>query len=391
MYGAYNGSVSEQEPFDFPPEMFSQVPLFAEIAKAMSWAGGPINWDMARQIATAMASGEHAPPIIDDDFQEVVDAARLAESWLSEATGIAAGPSLVHVRAMTATTWVEHAMVPYAELLDPLGGKLAGALAQEAPPGETPMAGVVRQIVPLFLGIQCGSVLGGLARSILTSYDVPLPVEEEGVLPVLVQHVDAHAREYALDRREMRYWVTLHASAHRLLYESLPWTRTQFWSLYHSYLAALDVNLGETIDRLQALDITSPEQLQSAVGENLFGLGGAMPAGPAFDRLQQFLALMEATCARAVDAAARGKLVSLAAIEESIVRRRAEGAAGERALERFVGIEIPDEVRGRAIAFCDAVLRHGGWALLNTAWDDTDRLPTPDELADPGAWIRRAG
>ncbi len=377
------------EPFEFNPEIFGQVPLFAEIAKAMSWTGGPINWDMARQVATAMASSEHAPPLIDEDTTDVSEAARLAESWLAEAASYPADATPGRIRAVTPRLYVESALSSYAELLDPLGGKLSGALSTETETGDAPdqMTAVIKQIIPLFLGIQCGSVLGALSRSLLAGYDVPVPVEEEGGAQILLAHVDAHARELSIDRREMRYWAVLHASAHRILYDGFPWTRAHFWSLYHGYLAAIDVNLSETLERLQMLDISSPEQLQSAIGDNLFGLGGTS-AGPAQERLQGFIALVEAATHRAIAAAAAGKLVAFDAIEESLARRSAEG---ERALEKFLGTEVPAAVAFRARSFCDAVIERAGWPALNAMWENTDNLPTDDELADPDAWFRRTG
>jgi putative hydrolase len=381
----------ENNPFEFPPELFSKVPLFAEIAKAMSWTGGPVNWDIARQIATAMATAEHVAPVIDDDRAELADAARLAEAWLVESAGLPPAPGVARVLALTPTQWADRALGLYPELLNPLGGKLAGAMAQHAPEnaeGESPLAGVVSQLLPLLLGIQCGSVLGTAARYHLTGYDVALPLEEDGVVPILLPHVDAHARSYDLDRRDVRYWVALHASAHRMLYEALPWTRTHFWSLYHGYLAAVDVNLGEMIERLQAIDISNPEQIESAVGENMFGIGEPGFTGPAAERLHQFLALLEAAAGKAVEAAAGGKLVSGPSIVESFTRRRAE-EPGFGALQRFAGLEPSPEIERGAAAFCDAVLDAGGWRMLNRLWEDPEHLPSAGEFADPQGWLRR--
>ncbi|MCA1832717.1 MAG: zinc-dependent metalloprotease [Actinomycetota bacterium] len=381
----------EGNPFDFSPEMFSKVPLFAELAKAMSWSGGPINWDLAKQIASAMASADHVAPIIDSDRDDLRDAARLAEAWLSESAGFPAPPAVTRVMDLTPSQWVDRAVASFPELLNPLGGKLTGALAGDAESAEkNPLAGVMGQLMPLLLGVQVGSVLGSLSSSLLTGYDVALPLEEDGILPILVPHVDTHARLFALDRRDVRYWVTLHATAHRMLYEAFPWTRTHFWSLYHSYLAAIDVNLGETTERLQSLDISRPEELQSAVGENLFGLGDSGFAGPALDRLHVLLGLLEAAAGLAVSAAAGGRLLGAGEIAASVARARTDND-GVRSLERFIGLEVPALVEQRAVSFCGATLDAGGWVLLNQLWQDPQHLPTAEEFANPAAWIARVG
>ena len=380
------------EPFDLPPEIFGQVPLFAELSKAMSWSGGPVNWDIAKQIAAAMAAGEHVAPVIDEDRAELADAARLTQSWLVEATSLADPPSPPRVVAPTPAQWVDQALRLYPELIDPLAAKLANATSRDEPDGaDAPLLNVVGQLVPLLFGIQAGSILGSLARSALTGYDLPLPLEEDGVVTVIVSHVDAHAREFGLDRREARYWTTLRAVACRLVFEAQPWTRAQFFSLYHQYLAAVDLDLGDAIERLQQMDITNPAQLQDALGEGVFGFGGTPTAGPALDNLQRYVALLEATIDRATAAAASGRIEAAARIAESVARHRAADAGGERMLERFIGVEVPADTARQAGAFCDRLLAAGGWPVLWRVWSDPDRSPSAAELRDPDAWIERTG
>jgi putative hydrolase len=382
------------EPFDLPPEIFGRVPLFAEIAKAMSWTGGPVNWDLARQIASAMAATEQTAPIIEEDRAELGDAARLTQSWLVEATALIDAPEPPRVLALGPQQWVDRALRLYPELIDPLAAKLAGAVAQEDPsdPGDASgLANVVGQLVPLLLGIQTGTILGSLSRSALTGYDLALPVEEDGVVAIVVPHVDAHAREFGLDRRESRYWTTLRAVATRLAFDAQPWTRAQFFSLYHQFLAAVDLDLGEALERLQHLDLSSPDQLQGALGEGLFGFAEAPSAGPALENLQRYLGLLEATIDAAVRAAATARLAGAARIAESVARRRTADGAGEGMLQRFIGVQVPPNVARATIEFVERVVAAGGWPLIWRAWSDPDRSPTAADISDPDAWIQRAG
>ena len=36
------------------------MPLFAELGKLLSWSGGPVNWDLARQLANSAVQGDSA-------------------------------------------------------------------------------------------------------------------------------------------------------------------------------------------------------------------------------------------------------------------------------------------------------------------------------------------
>src|SRR3712207_7587270 len=64
-----SGSGPGNDPFGFgalfggagggtPDELLAKMPLFAELQKLMTWSGGPVNWDLARQGAiSSLAAG----------------------------------------------------------------------------------------------------------------------------------------------------------------------------------------------------------------------------------------------------------------------------------------------------------------------------------------------
>ena len=44
-----------------PEDLLGKMPLFAELQKLMSWSGGPVNWDLARQGAISQLAPGHQP------------------------------------------------------------------------------------------------------------------------------------------------------------------------------------------------------------------------------------------------------------------------------------------------------------------------------------------
>lgn len=384
------------EPFELPPDLLRQIPLFAEIAKVLSWTGGPVNWDLARQIAVALAAGEEAVHEVSAaDAAELEESVRLAELWLAEAPGLPSLPRVATVRALTPARWAEQA-TSLREIVDPLAAKVAAAVNEQsssiAPEGEAAMlAPVLQQMAPVFLGIQAGVALGSLAAGILGSYDLPLPLADEGRVDVVLPAVDALANSYGLDRRETRMWVALHETAHRIEFEALSGVSAHFFALFHNYVAALDVDLSGAFERLQSLDITSPDRLREAMEEQgFFGLLDSPATQQALGRVQRFLALLEAFADRAVEAAAV-RLASGSRIAEAMARRRADPSPGEKMFQRFVGLEIlPEHVRA-ADTFCRGVLVASSWQALLAVWDDPENLPTEEELAEPAAWLARVG
>ena len=383
-----------EEPFELPPDLLRKIPLFAELAKVLSWTGGPVNWDLARQIAVALAAGEETTHDVGAaDEAELVEGVRLAELWLQEAPGLAPPPRVATVRALTPSRWAERA-TSLREVVDPLAAKVAAAMAEQSPQlgpeSEAGMLGpVLQQMAPVFLGIQAGVALGSLAAGVLGSYDLPLPLSEEGTIDIVVPAVDAFAGAYGLDRRETRLWVALHQSAHRFTFESMPGVSAHFFAVFHNYVAALDIDLSGAFDRLQSLDITSPERLREAMqDQGFFGLLDSPSTRAALERVQRFLALVEAFADRAVDAASV-RLPTARRIAEAMARRAAEPSTGEKMFAGLVGLDVqPDQIRA-AESFCRGVLTAAGWTALLRVWDDPEFLPTETELSEPALWLAR--
>jgi putative hydrolase len=244
-------------------------------------------------------------------------------------------------------------------------------------------------MAPVFMGIQAGVALGSLATSVLGTYDVPVPLADEGTLDIVVPTVDAVAETFGLDRDSTRLWVALHQSAHRLVFEGMPGVSAHFFAVFHNYVSAMQIDLSGVFDRLASLDITSPENLREAMEqEGFFGIADSPTAEAAMIRVQRLLAMIEGFADRMVDAAST-RLPDAARIAEAMARRRSEPATGERMFGQFLGLTIPAEFIRDADAFCRGVLNAADWNALARMWDDSENLPTEAELGEPAAWLAR--
>jgi putative hydrolase len=382
---------SMDEPFDLPPDVLRRVPLFAEISKVLSWTGGPVNWDLARQIAVTMAAGESPPlPVTETDHTEVAEHVRVAELWLTESAAIPTPAQLTKARAATPVDWAEHATTAFAELVDPVAAKVAKVMNEqtaESDPQAGMLAQAMGQLAPMFMGIQAGTMIGSLAGEVTGSHETGLPTSDDELLLVLSQ-IDAFARAYGLDERATRQWVAARAAAHRLVFEAFPDVRAQFFARYHNYVASLDVDLAQGIQRLGELDFTNPEKLQEALGdEGLFSHQHSAETTAAGARVGTLLAVVEAYTAEAVASVAE-RAGDHGRIAEAYARRATEGGEGRRMLTGFIGLEAPSSQR-TADAFVRAVREQAGWGALVRMWEDPDAFPTDAELTDPAAWIGR--
>jgi putative hydrolase len=394
--GFFFPSIRMNDPSELPPDLFRRIPLFAELAKVLSWSGGPVNWDLARQVAVAAAAeGETIHDVSASDASEIVEGVRLGELWLTEATGLETPGSLAEVRATTPARWAETACDTFRELIDPVAARVGRAVADQAPPADnlpeeipaSAMQGVIAQMAPLFLGIQAGTVVGMTAAEVLGRHEVLLPGDDEGIVTVLVPSVDSFAASYGLDRAQTRLWSSVSGAAYRLLADGIGGLRTHFFALFHDYVAAVEVDLGGAVERLQSMDMADISRLQETMqSQGLFGLVEGPGTASALERMGRLLALAGSFCDLAVSAAAT-RLPDAAKIAEAAARRR----IGATQLERFLGIELPAETRRRALAFSGEVVERAGWAALARAWSDTDAMPDAEELNDPTAWLNRIG
>ena len=68
-----------------PEDLLGKMPLFAELQKLMSWSGGPVNWDLARQGAISQLAAGHQPTS-QAEQTGVAESLRLADLWLDQVT-----------------------------------------------------------------------------------------------------------------------------------------------------------------------------------------------------------------------------------------------------------------------------------------------------------------
>src|SRR5205823_4514237 len=129
---------------------FGDVPLFREIQRVLAASSGPVNWELARQVAIATASlNQEEPPLIDDDQRGLQDTVRAAELAVADLTALPMPPTLAEVRAVRRGRWVEATIRDLRELIDPIAGKIGSAMGQMAVGGLGELGGELRPGLPL--------------------------------------------------------------------------------------------------------------------------------------------------------------------------------------------------------------------------------------------------
>jgi putative hydrolase len=330
---------------------------------------GPVNWKLAAEVARHL-SGERQPvePWAAEEFREL---ARLAEYRLEE---VAPFPvrSAVDVLPLDPRTWAEKNLELYGSLVEPFAASVGG----EAAP-------MMAQLAPAIVGLQVGSLVGGLSTWAVAGFDAGLPPDQVGPLTLIVPNIEALQVE-GVEKREIRLWVVANEVAFRAICE-VPWLHDHLEGLIGDYAEAAQIDP----TKLSGLMIGAgdPSAIEKAI-EEAGGIesliGGEEAEGPRAE-LEAFLGVVTG-CARLLARRAVGELAPLFdTVSDRRDQQREAVASGPT-----IGVgPVPPEVTRLGDVFNQEVERRYGNDALETLWADPSRMPTADELRDPTAWAAR--
>jgi hypothetical protein len=112
---------------------------FQRLGQLLSWQGGPVNWDLARDVARQTVAGSDDRSVTSTDREPVLDALRLSELWLDEATSFPSGST--SSAAWSRAEWVEATLPAWRELVDPVAGKVVDSMGSLLTGEGGPLAG----------------------------------------------------------------------------------------------------------------------------------------------------------------------------------------------------------------------------------------------------------
>ncbi len=103
-------------------------------ADMLSWQGGPVNWDLAKDVARQAAAGDD-PSVGPAERAAVTDAIRLAELWLDPTTSFPAATT--SASAWSRAEWIEATLPTWTTLVEPVAAKVVEAFGGELTGGLT--------------------------------------------------------------------------------------------------------------------------------------------------------------------------------------------------------------------------------------------------------------
>jgi putative hydrolase len=392
-----------------PAALFGDPQQFADalrqFADLMSWKGGPVNWDLAKNVARQAVVAEGDPSVLEPQRTEISEAVRLADLWLDDVTAFPSGVRTT--QAWSRSEWVEATLPVWSRLCDPIAAKavetMSGALTMgESLGGEIPqelraqlqavtgpMSGILRQVGGLVVGGQIGQAVGALAREVVSSTDVGLPLGPEGTAALLPAGVAEFGSGLSVPLDAVRLFIALREAAHHRLFGHVPWLRAHLFGAVEEYARGITVDTSKLNQALSEVDVANPEALQEALaGGTFFRPEETARQKAALARLETALALVEGWVSTVVADAAGPRMPTADALAEAVRRRRATGGPAERTFAALVGLELrPRRLREAAVIWRGLTQARGADGR-DAVWAHPDLLPDASDFDDPDSFVR---
>jgi putative hydrolase len=378
-----------QPPDPSDPQQMQQ--FMAQLQQMFAAPGsGPVNWDLARQVAASQLSAAGDPAVNMLERHQVEEALRLADLWLDP---VCALPSGIHKSvAWNRNEWIYNTLDVWKKLCEPIAGRMVGAMGDLVPEEARlqlgPMQSMVATLGGALFGGQLGQAFGQLAAEVLSAGDIGLPLGPAGTAALVPSNIKAYGSGLELPEDQVRLYVALREAAHQRLFGHVPWLRAHVLSAVETYANGITVNREAIEEAMSRVDPTDPESMQAMALEGIFTPEDTPQQKAGLARLETALALVEGWVGQVVDAAAADRLPSVAALGEAFRRRRAAGGPAEQTFAALVGLELRPRRLREAGALWTAVTEHRGIPGRDALWDHPDLLPTDEDFAEPEAFAR---
>ncbi len=325
-------------------QVFTQLGQMFSGAGRMSADGspaGPVNYDLARQVATKSIGS--VTPVSASTATAVTDAVHLAETWLDGATSLPAGTT--SAAAWTPVDWVEHTMSTWQRLCDPMAEQVssvwATALPEEAKAMAGPLLSVMSQMGGLAFGSQLGQALGRMSGEVLTSTDIGLPLGPSGVAVLMPGAIEELAGGLDQPRSAIVTFLAAREAAHHRLFSHVPWLSHQLLSAVEAYARGMKIDIRGIEELAQGFDpaaMADPSAMNELLNQGVFEPKSTPEQLAALERLETLLALIEGWVQTVVNAALGERIPGTAALSEMLRRRRATGGPAEQTFATLVGL-----------------------------------------------------
>lgn len=417
-------------PFGFSPEPgdpnnpggfdMSQLGAMLQQLGAMLQSGqnqvsGPVDWDLAKNLARQTVAQKGDPSVNANDVRRVADAFDLAQLWLDPATTFPAGTGAP--ATWSRSEWIENTWPAWQQIIEPIAdgvqqtltgmpdlgqmnlGELGiPGLPENLPEGmpdlnalAAPLMNMAKRMGAAMFGAQVGNGLATLADEVLGASDVTIPLTSDGRPALVSENVKAFGADLDVELSDLYLFLALREAAHQRLYAHVPWLRTAVETAVRVYASGISVDTAKIQEAVQGIDPNDPQAMQDVLSSGVFEPAETEEQKQALSRLETLLALIEGWVQDVVTGAIDGRMPAAERLGETMRRRRASGGPAEKTFATLIGLELRPRALREAYALWGQLRAERGIEGRDAVWRHPDLIPTADDLADPTSWFEATG
>jgi putative hydrolase len=250
-----------------------------------------------------------------------------------------------------------------------------------------PMLSMVNQLGATAFAYQLGQALAALAKEVVSSTDVGIPLATAGTRALIPRNIAEFAEGLGVDPRDITLFFALRESAHQRLFDHVPWLRPRLLSAIEEYARYMDVNMNSLSEQFNGIDMSNPQAMQEIMASGVLVPEDTAEQRTAIARLETLLALIEGWVDDSVTEAVGDRLSSLAQLRETMGRRRATGGPAELTFSTLVGMQLRPRSFREAHTVFAAVRSSKGIEARDSLWAHPDLLQTAEDLEDPLGFV----
>jgi coenzyme F420 biosynthesis associated uncharacterized protein len=340
-----------------------------------------VDWELAASTARRVArpgpevsSGEAA-----DVVTELREAAERARPHVARITGLEAEDDDPQVLVVDRPGWVRANLGSLRAVLEPVVDSMASRRTFEAP-------AVVTAVGSKVTGLETGGLLAFLSSKVLGQYDI-----NAGGTPRLLlvaPNVVHTEREMGVDPSDFRLWVCLHEETHRVQFTAVPWLRQHMLDQVHQLARDLAPDPKALVSTLEEAARRLPGILRGE-GGSLLDLFTTADQRRRIAGLTAVMSLLEGHADVVMDEVGPDVVPTVRTIRDRFDARRGGSDPMDRIVRRLLGLEDKMRQYRDGAVFVRGVVADVGMDGFNAVWTSPQTLPSPEEIADPRAWVRR--
>lgn len=354
-------------------------------------------WRTTLTAAKAIVAEAGDPALLPEQASMVVDAERLAQSWLNQATTFA--ESGRPARALTRTAWLDETGDGWRATIEPIIEGLADALQRgtnveaddDLAPMAQMMAPMLRHSASLMYRDRLKRELAKVAGDIVTGTEIGFTLLRTNDVVLLPSNVEAITRNLDIPERDVLLFLLLREAARQRLFHSVGWLSPQLSALLAHFAREITIDFEAIAGQFR------PEEMQGLSIEDVMNVGESVRGSffrptrtptqvEILARLEVLLALVEGWVDHVVSLATTTWMPNAGQLEEIIGRRRASASPVNSVLAELLGLDLRPRLVRDARNLWAAVDHSRGASGRDEVWGHPDLLPTADDLADPLAF-----